>query len=83
MFNVLCMFISCICIVTIGNMRRVLYIPCYGIAIEQDLDSKAGGWVYRIRENGESINSMYSPLGFLHALKHLEQCTECRKLNQS
>jgi len=66
-----------------GSMRRVLYIPCYGIAVEQDLDSKVGGWVYRIGENSESINSMYSPLGFLHALKHLEECIECRELNQS
>jgi len=65
------------------DMKKILYIPCYGVAVEQDLDNKAGGWIYKIGEDGESVNSTYSPLGFLHALKHLDECAECRVLNQS
>lgn len=64
-------------------MRKVLYIPCYKIAVEQDLEDRAAGWIYNLGEDGESINSTYSPLGYIHALKHLENCIECRKLNLS
>ncbi len=64
-------------------MRRVLYIPCYNVAVEQDIEDKAAGWIYNLGENGESTNSTYSPLGFIHALKHLEECVDCRMLNFS
>ncbi len=64
-------------------MRKVLYILCYNIAIEQDLEDKAAGWIYNLGENGEATNSTYSPLGFIHALKHLEECVDCKMLNLS
>ncbi|MEM2016124.1 MAG: hypothetical protein QW718_01125 [Nitrososphaerota archaeon] len=65
------------------NMRKILYILCYDIAVEKDVDSDTGGWMYKIEENGESKSSIYSPLAFLHALKHLEECRECREVNIS
>ncbi|MEN2974796.1 MAG: hypothetical protein ABDH32_04360 [Candidatus Caldarchaeales archaeon] len=64
-------------------MRKRIYILCYNIAVEQDLHSHVGGWVYRIGRGGEDVHSNFSPLGFLQALNHLKECKVCRAVNAS